>query len=202
VPDGVPPRLTGLAARQWGLVTLPQLGRGHAPRHAAEAAVAAGHAAWVIPHRVLHVDGFPPPRNPRLAAVWLLMEDHPADERRPPFCAVASHRSALQLYGLPGLSGPAHEFTGAPMRLRALDGVWLHPGRLVDGEWRVVDGIPVTSPVRTVRDFAASPDVDDGELQAIVSRFVRRGLACEDELALAAAHGRKETPQWRRGIRR
>lgn len=187
--DGALRRLTALAASQRGLVTIPQIGRHPAARDAVEAEFAAGRCVWTIPQRVFHVREFPLPRNPRLTATWLLLEDVPAAERRPPACGVASHRSALQLYGLPGFPGPAYEFTGSPLSLRAVRGVRLHPGEVAAGDWRVVDGIPVTTPARTVRDFAASPDIDGEDLGKVVARFVRHGLATEGELAAASALG-------------
>lgn len=181
--DDRPFPVSALAAAQWGMVTVPQLARAGVAGAAVERALAAGRVAWVIPGQVVYVQGAVLPTNPRLTAVWLLTEETPAAHRRPPNCAVACRRSALKLYGLPGLSGPQHEFTGSAAALRAADGVLIHPDELAQGDWRMVDGIPVTTPVRTFRDFAASPDVDGHELARIGERFVRHGLATSDELA-------------------
>ena len=67
--------------------------------------------------------------------------------------AVLSHRSAGVLWGLtPAWRGEIEVTT--PRRVRARRGICVHRSALADDESTVVDGIPVTSPFRTLLDLA------------------------------------------------
>jgi predicted transcriptional regulator of viral defense system len=72
------------------------------------------------------------------------------------FRAVASHRSAAALYGLAGGRQNPAEIT-CPRWLRARhSGLIVHETKALDAcDIRVVDGIPVTTPERTLLDLAA-----------------------------------------------
>lgn len=71
--------------------------------------------------------------------------------------AVLSHRSAARLWGL---LPPAVEWVEAtrPGRRIRRDGIVGHRGSVLSDEQLVVDGIPVTSPFRTIFDLAAVLD--------------------------------------------
>src|SRR4051794_416045 len=68
--------------------------------------------------------------------------------------AALSHRSAARFWGL---LPPAAEWTEviSPGRRVRRDGIVSHKCDLRDDEWLVEDGIPVTSPFRTIFDLAA-----------------------------------------------
>lgn len=68
--------------------------------------------------------------------------------------AVLSHRSAARLWRLLPLAVEWIDVTGAIRRVRR-DGVVGHRANLRDDEWLTEDGIPVTSPFRTIFDLAA-----------------------------------------------
>ena len=68
--------------------------------------------------------------------------------------ALLSHRSAARLWGL---LSPASEKVGVtrPGKRVSRDGIVSHRGFVLDDERTAVDGIPVTSPFRTIFDLAA-----------------------------------------------
>lgn len=89
--------------------------------------------------------------------------------------AALSHHTAATLWGLrPGIARPVHVTIPEDRGRPALSGVKLHRSRiLTPGDIRILDGLPVTSPARTLLDVAiALPDRDVERLmnEAIYSR--------------------------------
>lgn len=68
--------------------------------------------------------------------------------------AVLSHRSAARLWRLLPPAVESVDVTRPGRRVRR-DGICSHRANLRDDEWLVEDGIPVTSPFRTIFDLAA-----------------------------------------------
>lgn len=68
--------------------------------------------------------------------------------------ALLSHRSAARLWGLLPPSSERVDVTRPGRRVNRV-GIVAHRGLVLDDEWEVRDGIPVTSPFRTVFDLAA-----------------------------------------------
>lgn len=68
--------------------------------------------------------------------------------------AVLSHRSAARLWRLLPLAAERIDVTRSNRRVRR-DGIVGHRAKLREDEWVVEDGIPVTSPFRTIFDLAA-----------------------------------------------
>ena len=68
--------------------------------------------------------------------------------------AVLSHRSAARFWRLLPIGAERVEVTRPGTRIRR-DGIVSHRATLRDDEWLVSDGIPVTSPFRTIFDLAA-----------------------------------------------
>lgn len=93
--------------------------------------------------------------------------------------AVASHRSALQVHGLPlvGARPPVPEVTVSPRRIGALADAHLHRATLRAEDVTAVGGIPVTSIARTLIDVAR-----------------HRPLGCAVAAMDAALHHRLVTP--------
>jgi very-short-patch-repair endonuclease len=87
--------------------------------------------------------------------------------------AVLSHRSAGRLWRvLP----PAAERIDVTCRIRQVrrEGIVAHRSRLEDDEWLVEDGIPVTSPFRTLFDLAAV--LEKRELERALHEAEVRGV--------------------------
>lgn len=90
--------------------------------------------------------------------------------------AVASHRAAARLWHAPGVEDAPVEVTAFRHRRRSRrsDVVWHESVRLVPYERRMIDGIPVTEPARTLLDLGALED--DTALVTTFDDFIRRGL--------------------------
>jgi Transcriptional regulator, AbiEi antitoxin/Protein of unknown function (DUF559) len=69
--------------------------------------------------------------------------------------AVLSHRSAARLWRLMPLGSEWPEVTTGPGHRARRRGIVVHESPIADDEWLVRDGIPVTSPFRTIFDMAA-----------------------------------------------
>ena len=96
--------------------------------------------------------------------------------------AVASHRSAAGLWQLPVPDPRPFEVTALRHRRRSSSDVIWHESYLLDDRSVTeVEGIPVTTPGRTVVDLAAvlTPDL----LQRVLDDVLRRRLASTDSLA-------------------
>ena len=89
--------------------------------------------------------------------------------------AVASHRSAGILWGLPGMPNEIVEVTALRhRRRRAFDVNWHESWHLTERDITQIEGIPCTRPVRTFLDLGVvlSPD----ELETVLNEGIRRNL--------------------------
>jgi very-short-patch-repair endonuclease len=84
-----------------------------------------------------------------------------------------SHTSAAALWDAELRFAAMHVRVPSGRNLLA-PGVTVHRGLLGDGERRIRDGIPVTSPARTLLDCAGL--LEDEDLEALMEDFLRRGL--------------------------
>lgn len=122
------------------------------------------------------------PSSPReeVAAAWLALGEE----------AVVSHASALELHGLSDVIPDAVHFTvpRARRHLPRLPGTRIHTTTrpLAAAEVDVREGIPVTSPARTIAD-AASAGVGPEQIELAVAEALARGLATPGRLEQAAA---------------
>ncbi len=101
---------------------------------------------------------------------------------------VLSHRTAAALLGLGDLDADVVELT-ATRRIRlSLPGVIVHRGVLSREDWQLVDGLPVTTPVRAIGDLAAA-GTDAGHLASVVRDALTRGMVTVAEVvAVLAPH--------------
>jgi len=122
-------------------------------------------------YRLVH---FPPGDNEDLVAIWLWTER----------ACVFSHETALSLHGLSDIL-PSRMHVTLPLswekrRLRVPKGVILHFGELPESDRAWHDAVPVTSPLRTLRDCVAaytSPET----IQQAVRDARSRGLVTKAE---------------------
>jgi hypothetical protein len=140
----------------------------------------------VIPG-VVRLRGGARPTFPQLYAHWLLLApDEPAWERPLPAAGVVSHGAAVRVYAVGNLPGPAAEFTVAPNHTAtSSQDVLIHRGELRPQDYRVVAGLPVTSPGRTLADIAAVGSTDLEGLGRLATNFLQRRLATQVELGQA-----------------
>ena len=86
--------------------------------------------------------------------------------------AVASHDTALAIYGLADAM-PAVIHITVPRRFRgSRPGVLIHRAALPAGDVTIRDGIPVTTPLRTILDVVSDPSV----AAAAAEEAIERGL--------------------------
>ena len=171
--------LADLAAEQWGLLTTAQAG---------SLGVSAQTLARLnregvlerITHGVYRVGGTPVSPLDDLRAAWLTLDprrtvrERIGDRRDSP--AVVSYRSAARLHDLGDLEAPDLEFTVSGRKQSRRPDIRLHRAQLVPDDWTVVDGLPVTTVIRTIADLATSR-TDGGHLGAAVrDALVRHGV--------------------------
>jgi hypothetical protein len=178
-------RVAAVAARQHGVATLSQLREAGLTERMVEGRVARGLLTRV--HRgVYRVGPLEPPRARAMAAVLACGPG-----------ARASHRTAAPLWEM----GPAPA-CGQPVEVKVPGRrVVRRPGiltyRASPAEARqvaTVDGVPVTTPLRTLLDL--SRVLPSGELEKCVARALRMRLVTEAKLAdvVAALRGRRGIP--------
>lgn len=163
-----------IAARQLGLITAAQLHAAGVGRGSIEWRLANGllhrvfRGVYLVGHEVPAAGAF------ELAAVIACGEG-----------AVVSHRSAAALWGLARKPGGEVEVTVAGRDCRSRDGLRVHGvERLSPKDRGHKSGIPVTSPARTVVDYAATAGATEVE-RAIAEAFALR-LTSETQIIAAA----------------
>lgn len=122
-----------------------------------------------VRHGVYRIMGSPPSPWAGLQAAWLTLQPtlNVAERLRLPDVEVVSHRSATQLHRLGDLDADRLEFI-TPVRRQTRDReVRLHRGTVSPEERTVVDGLPVTTPLRTIVDLAATR-LDGDHLAGVV----------------------------------
>ena len=118
-------------------------------------------------------------------AAWLRLDPaRPAWERQPLDAdgGVVSHRSAAALHGLGDLLADQVELTVPRRRTTRDPDVKLRVGVLEPGDVTLVDGLPTTTPTRTVLDLLAD-HVDGGHIGDVLADARDRGLVDLDALA-------------------
>lgn len=182
-------RVAALAARRHGVVTRSQLFAVGMTRRGVESRLKSGR---LIPqHRGVYLVGglqgsLEPRRAREMAAVLACGPD-----------AALSHRSAgclWELHARPRAGAPVDVTVPGRARLRRSEINIHRSGDLGESEITVREGIPVTTPGRTLRDLSAV--VSARELGRAVSRAKRHGLIDGEALAaLADRHrGRPGAP--------
>jgi hypothetical protein len=147
-------RLAEVAEDQWGLITRRQAEAARVPPATITRLIGSGVLERVA-HGVYRLIGVPPADQMDLRAAWLqLAPEVPAWERTAEQ-GVVSHRSAAALYGIGDLPADRHEFILPARKQSRRPDVRLHIGRLDDGEWIALRGLPVTRPSRIAADLLA-----------------------------------------------
>ena len=174
--------LADLAAEQWGLVTTSQARSvGVSPQ--AVARLSNQGALERMTHGVYRVTGAPPSQLDNLRAAWLALDPgRRASERlRDQAPAVVSHRSAAAIHELGDLEADEFEFTSAERKQTRRPDTRIHRGYVDAREWAVVDGLPVTTVIRTVADLVAA-HLDGGHLASVVRDALTRRQADDRQL--------------------
>jgi hypothetical protein len=124
----------------------------------------------------------------RWEAVWIawlrLMPQKTAFERTQNPDAVVAGRTAAWVYNLGTLDPEPLEFIVAGRRQTRQPHVHLRRAHLTRNDWEVVDGLPLTRPVRIICDLLAQ-HVDQTHVVDVATDALRRGILGPDELARA-----------------
>jgi len=143
-------RIARLAARQHGNVTTHQLRAAGLDRNQVHRLVRNG---TILPRHtgVYAVGHVPATRASRWMAAVMALGPH----------AVLSHLAAAALWGIVRGAVPTHVLVPTTAGIRHRDGIIVHRAPLRPGDATAIDGIPVTSLVRTLLDLAAVLPVGD-----------------------------------------
>jgi predicted transcriptional regulator of viral defense system len=163
-----PARITDLASVQWGLFTTAQVRRRGVSAQTVARLTDSGYLER-IRHGVYRISGSPPTPRDRLRAAWLALNPALTVQERLdlPLDAVVSHLSAAELHQLGDVAADQVEFTSAQRRQTRDHDVKFHRGTVDRADWTIVDGLPVTTPQRTIADLAQS-HVDGEHLGGVV----------------------------------
>lgn len=178
--------LADVAGVQWGLITSAQAGE---LGFSAQQLKRLADSELVIRLRqgVYRLTGAPESPADPIRAEWLALEprrlagDRITDEIP---VGVVSHRSAARIQNLGDIDADVHEFTVPRRRSTRSHDVKFRIHELVRADWHLVEGLPVTRPLRTVVDLAED-GTDGGHLATIVRDAILTGDVTRDELAEA-----------------
>lgn len=109
--------------------------------------------------------------------------------------AVISHRSAAAMLGLLDRAPAVVDITSPTQRGRRIDGVRCHQALLRIGETGTVDGIPCTSPARTLVDCAG--EVGVRTLRSMFERAAAKKMLDLDAIETSMRPGRRGMPALR-----
>lgn len=164
MPDRSDPdaQIGRVAARQYGLFSLPQAVRAGVTTRMVDHRVASGR--WERMHRgVFRMVGAPDSFRLRVLAACLACGPD----------TVASHRTAAALWAVDGMPSDIIELLG-PRRIR-IPGITVREAHdMVRADVTSRAGIPITSPARTLVDLAAV--LDASTLEDAVDDVIRRDL--------------------------
>jgi predicted transcriptional regulator of viral defense system len=118
-------------------------------------------------------------------AAWLALRPEVAGWARPkldPDGGVVSHESAARLHNLGDLVNTRVDITTPRRRTTRDPGVRLRRGELTEADVVVLNGLPVTTPMRTIYDLLGQ-HADASHIATIVRQAVETGQVRLDELA-------------------
>lgn len=185
--DGPDVRIVGLASEQWGLVTSRQARTAASVTPQQLTRLADSGYLERLHHGIYRLARFPHDEYHHERVAWLALD--PArltwerlDDEVP--TGVLSHRTAARLHQLGDLDADTVEITALRRHRLSIPDVTIRRGPLARDDWQVIDGLPVTTPVRTIADLAAT-GTDSGHLAAIVRDALVRDLASVEDTTTA-----------------
>ncbi|MFG0242217.1 MAG: type IV toxin-antitoxin system AbiEi family antitoxin domain-containing protein [Phycisphaerales bacterium JB054] len=163
--------LTEVAASQGGYFTA---------RQAEETGYDAPHLSYHLAagnfervgHGLYRIPTLPLSEHDDLVRLWLWSRGRDDRPR-----AVVSHQTALALHDLADFIPTTIHLTVPPgFRKQPPEGCVLHKVRLESGETQPFDALPVTTPLRTLRDLADGASLPAEQFESAVAVAVQRGL--------------------------
>jgi hypothetical protein len=175
-------RVSELASRQWGLLTTSQAEVEGITRLQLARLADAG-VIERLDRGIYAVPAAIDERTP-LRVAWLSLDSSTLAEERladPISSGVLSHTAAASLHRLGDLLDDVPEIT-LPDRKQSRRGIRLHRGVLDSRDVTIVDGLPVTTPARTVADLLRDGH-DPSHVAEIAGDALRRDLTSRPEMA-------------------
>jgi hypothetical protein len=145
--------MADIAEDQWGLITRRQASDAGIPAATLNRLAADNTTLKRVAHGVYRLAGAPQPEHQDLRAAWLQLAPALRAWERSPREGVVSHRSAADMYGLGHLGEDRHEFTLARRRQSRRPDVRLHHRPVLEEEWIILRGLPLTRPARIASDL-------------------------------------------------
>ena len=166
--------LSDLAADQWGLVTAAQAKRlGVSANDLAR--LGASQVLRQVRHGVYALAGSPASPLEDVRAEWLATDpEHTVAERaemRDP--VVVSDETAASLYGFGDFTNDRIRFNSERRLQTSRAAVQISRRTISDKEWRLVDGLPVTTPRRTLEDLASNGRWDTDHIETAILDAVK-----------------------------
>jgi predicted transcriptional regulator of viral defense system len=180
--------LGGYTTGQWGMVTTRQaqsLGVDDVTLHRLRTA----GLLETVRHGVHATTSSPASDARPEQAAWLSLRPATPAWERPrldPDGGVVSHRSAARLHGLGDLPDSRIELTVPRRRTMRDPNVWLRTASLAEPDVTLLDGLPVTTPLRTIRDLL-DRSTDASHVATIVRQALEAGQVARAELPAAIA---------------
>jgi hypothetical protein len=183
--------LAEVAAGQWGMITTAQ---------AASSGVSAQVVARLarddqlerLTHGIYRLAGAPPRPDDEVRALWLAIDPRRTASERIAAgdVAVVSYRSAAVLHQLGDIDADVVEFTVASRHQVRRPDVRIHRGTVEASDWTLIDGLPVTTLLRTISDLA-SARLDRGHLAGVVrDALIEHNLPVKAAAAILDQHAR------------
>lgn len=169
--------VASLAEGQWGMFTTAQAEELGVSR-VDVARLVSGQLARRLRHGVHIMAGAPSSPIEEIRAEWLATEpSRSAGARRDdPEPVIVSDESAAAVHGIGDLSPGGVHLTSARRLQSRQRWVKLHRRQISEREYSWIDGLPVTTPRRTLEDLANSGRWEPDQLRALANDAIGRGL--------------------------
>ncbi|MDT5040740.1 MAG: hypothetical protein QOE51_1725 [Actinoplanes sp.] len=162
------PQIAAIGAGQWGMVSTAQATAAGADARTLARLAAIGELERLA-HGIYRLAGSPPGPHDDLRAAWIGLDPRRTAAERIAAgpTEIVSHRSAAVLHALGDLDADVLEFTTSVRRQPRRTDIRIHRGTIGEQDWTLVDGLPITTALRTVHDLADAR-IDRGHLAGVV----------------------------------
>ena len=183
--------VAGLAEGQWGMFTTAQAEARGVPRTDV-ARLVRRELARRLRHGVHMMPGVPSGPFEDIRAEWLATEPaRTAGERRDDLePVIVSDESAALIHGMGDLPPGGVHLTSVRRLQSRQQWVTIHRRQITNREYQWVDGLPVTTPRRTLEDLADSGRWEQSQLRALANDAIAQGLIPPSDLVKSATLAR------------
>ncbi|MGY1527270.1 type IV toxin-antitoxin system AbiEi family antitoxin domain-containing protein [Streptomyces sp. MN3] len=178
--------LSGVAADQWGLVTAAQA-KAHGLSAVQLKRLTEAGLLENVGRGVYALSAAGLPHHLEIKVAWLRLQPTVPAWERPiggPDSGVISHASACQLHSLGDIPAPDVEISVPRRRTTTEPFVRMRIANLPTADITMVDGLPVTTPARTIIDLLHTK-ADGGHVGGVIADAERRDLVDINVLAQA-----------------